>query len=454
MSDSSSLVAKTFRGRLKADPSLSVGDLMDAFRAQFDEKGTRDIKKVLDPPADLGWKSAPVPKWLVKLFVLYSHLLDIAPNTLVTSKKLREALQRLHDVEPIHTMIKKDDSEIWDWADARVRIGLAQLRELKNNTHGALDRASCRLPEEERRKLQTLLDKIQTGKDALALVPVVPTRSSSAGTAPRGRGEDADADPQDDSQQSASAVFEGILGSTSGRKNRFLSSASSSDPKTPDKKVLFKHVHSNKSSTGMRRAKSRYDLDGDDDNTEHSDDGDSESTSSSSSSYSDDDHATTKIKILPAGQKLIKKHKKKNRDDKKKKKNQSKKEKKQNKKDKKKERNKKKDQQKKKKRTCDDMDSEEMGCRAEVDDVPTSMFDSLLSLMDDGDTPPRSKKQKKMTHMMEEKQMTDNKEKNKKKVKSQSRPHDQEEDLHSLSKVSGFCKSNLYVCLLHPWKPV
>ena len=451
MSDSS-LVAKTFRGRLKADPSLSVGDLMDAFRAQFDEKGTRDIKKVLDPPADLGWKSAPVPRWLVKLFVLYSHLLDIAPNTLVTSKKLREALQRLHDVEPIHMMVKKEDSEVWDWADARVRIGLAQLRELKNNTHGAFDRAASRLPKEECSKLQTLLDKIQIGKDALALVPVVPTRSSSAGTA-RGRGEDADADPQDDSQQSASAVFEGILGSTSGRK-RVLSSASSSDPKTPDKKVFFKPGHSNRTSTGMRRAKSRHDGDdGDDDDTEHSDD-DSESTSSSSS-YSDDDDGVTKIQILPAGQKLMAKHKKKKRDDKKKKKknkNQSKKEKKQNKKDKKKQRKKKKDHRKT--RTCDDMeDAEEMGCRAEVGDVPASIFDSLLSLMDDEDTPPRSKKQKNMTHMMEEKNTTDKKEKNKKKVKSQSKPHDQEEDLHSLSKVSGFCSSNLYVCL-HPWKPV
>ena len=50
-----------------------------------------------------------------------------------------------------------------------------------------------------------------------------------------------------------------------------------------------------------------------------------------------------------------------------------------------------------------------------------------------------------MTHMMEEKKTNDKKEKNKKKVKSQSRAHgddvdvDQEEDIHSLSKASGFC---------------
>ena len=90
-------------------------------------------------------------------------------------------------------------------------------------------------------------------------------------------------------------------------------------------------------------------------------------------------------------------------------------------------------------------------------DVPASMFDNLLSLMDDGDTLPRSKKRK-MTHM-KEKKTTDNKEKNKMKVKSQSRPHgddvnvDQEEDLHSLSKMSVSCSKNLYFCL-HPWKPV
>ena len=227
-------MARTFRGRLKADPSLSVGDLMDAFKVQFDEKGTRDIKKVLDPPQDMGWKSAPTPRWLVRQFVLYSKLLDIAPNTLATSRKLKEALQRLHDAEPLH-VLKKDDTDVWDWADTKVRIGLAQLRELKNNHHGSLDRAASRLPDGERSKLQTLLDKINLGKDAtsaaapssrttrsdedLALVAVLPTPTS--------------ADDGDDSQQTTAAVFETILGT--GRK-RVLSSASSSDSKTPDER--------------------------------------------------------------------------------------------------------------------------------------------------------------------------------------------------------------------------
>ena len=426
-------MAKTFRGRLRADPSLSVGDLMDAFKVQFDEKGTRDIKKVLDPPQDMGWKSAPTPRWLVRLFVLYSKLLDIAPNTLVTSRKLKEALQRLHDAEPIH-VLKKDDTDVWDWADTKVRIGLAQLRELKNNYHGSLDRAVSRLPDDERSKLQTLLDKINLGKDVtsaaasssrttrsdedLALVAVLPTPTS--------------ADDGDDSQQTA-AVLETILGA--GRK-RVLSSASSSDPKAPDKKMLIKLGHSNKSST--RRTLSFHDHDGDD--SESDDDDSDDSSSSSSSSDSSDDHHGTKIQILPAGEKLVHKYKKKKRDDKKKKKKQKKKQKKQNKKDKKKEHKKKRD----KKRTRDDGDDEEMGGQQVDRDVPVSLFDNLMSLMDDGDTPPRSKKQK-MTHMMEEKKTNDKKEKNKKKVKSQSRAHgddvdvDQEEDIHSLSKASGFC---------------
>ena len=106
-----SLVAKTFRMRLRSDPALGVADLMRPFQKMFDYHGSRDLRKVLDPPVDMDWKSSPSVKWLVKHKILFDAFLDVAPNTSVTSRKLKEALQRLHEKEPIHTS-KKDDGAI------------------------------------------------------------------------------------------------------------------------------------------------------------------------------------------------------------------------------------------------------------------------------------------------------------------------------------------------------
>ena len=59
-------------------------------------------------------------------------LLDVAPNTVLTSRKVEDAIIRLHEEGPVN-MTRKDDSEPWDWVDTKIRIGMSQLRDLKNN---------------------------------------------------------------------------------------------------------------------------------------------------------------------------------------------------------------------------------------------------------------------------------------------------------------------------------
>ena len=159
-----SLVSRTFKSRLRSDPSLGIADLMRPFNKMLEHCNSRDIQKVLDAPPEMDWKSSPSVKWLCRQQVLFKSLLEIAPNTVVTSRKMKDALQRLQDEEPIN-LTKRDDAVLWDYVDTKVRIGLAQLRELKNNRDYCLDRAMRKLSDPERDVLRTMLDMIHFNAD-------------------------------------------------------------------------------------------------------------------------------------------------------------------------------------------------------------------------------------------------------------------------------------------------
>ena len=157
----SSLVSKCFRGRLRSDPSIGVSDLMKPFELLFQSEASRDIKGLLEIGGEYDFKSSPQPKWLCKLHILFGNLLDVAPNTVITSRKLRDALQRLQEEDSIMPPgSKKDPDQILDWVDQKVRVGMAQLRELKDNTHSCKDRAFKKCSDTEKQKLATLLSKI------------------------------------------------------------------------------------------------------------------------------------------------------------------------------------------------------------------------------------------------------------------------------------------------------
>ena len=107
----------------------------------------------------MDWKSSPATRWICKHKVLFSKLLSVAPNTIVTSKKLHEALQRLQETEPIN-YTKKDNGDFYHWIDVKVRVGLSMLRELKNNFHQCFDRAMKRMTDEEKEVLGNMMKKI------------------------------------------------------------------------------------------------------------------------------------------------------------------------------------------------------------------------------------------------------------------------------------------------------
>lgn len=309
-----SLVKKAFRSRLKADTSIGVSDLMRPFKVYIEKNdGCRDILKLLQCPSDMDWKSVPQHRWLVKNKVLFSLLLEVAPNTVITSRKLKEALSRIHDEKSIN-FSKKDNGDLWDWVDTKVRIGCAQLRELKSSTV-VWDRCMKRCTDEEKEVLKAMMDQIQLAKlgggsdsqeigdqqdsqeaqeSSLALVSVdndslrtpdapttggvttTNTRRSKEGYTPSSSGPGAMKSPQD--------VFASILSKK--KKSKKGRKTSSSMEATPEKNAI------SAASTTVRKRLLFDEFD-------------------SQTSGQDDDSATHSPKkgssliILPAGQKII-----------------------------------------------------------------------------------------------------------------------------------------------------
>lgn len=301
-----SLVAKTFRMRLRSDPALGVADLMRPFQKMFDHHGSRDLRKVLDPPVDMDWKSSPSVKWLVKHKILFDAFLDIAPNTSVTSRKLKEALQRLHE-EPIHTS-KKDDGAMWDFFDTKIRIGLAQLRELKHNRDLCFDRGMKKLSEDEQEVLRSLVEKIQFQKEDMMTGAATSTPPATSGgdsqeldaapsrthhqqqhaivpvSAAAARCSSALKTPPTKSPKDAQNIFSNILQrkgieDTPTKRKKSLKECTSSDPSTPDTLSLL-----------SAKKKLRFDEDSDDDEQDQDDGG----------------RRAPKIKILPKGKQIMK----------------------------------------------------------------------------------------------------------------------------------------------------
>ena len=153
-----SLVQKTFRKRVKADSSIGIADLMDPFQKYFKARGSRDLKKLLDCPMDLDWKCVPHQRWLVRNSDLFKGLLAAAPNAVVTSRKLKDALKRLQEESAINHS-KKDNSDFYDWIDMKIRIGLSQLRDLKSNTI-TWERCMRRSTPEEKTELKSIMEMI------------------------------------------------------------------------------------------------------------------------------------------------------------------------------------------------------------------------------------------------------------------------------------------------------
>ena len=120
------------KGRLVADPSIGVSDLLDCLIPFVEEVGEDAFHKTLEPPPQTGWKTAAAPTWLARLSPLFKRYLNIAPNGVIPSKKHRVCLEKLQEKKNIASgrRTSAEHAERWDeW----IRIGLSQMRGLKQS---------------------------------------------------------------------------------------------------------------------------------------------------------------------------------------------------------------------------------------------------------------------------------------------------------------------------------
>jgi hypothetical protein len=154
------------RGRLTSDPRVGVTGLADAVEGFLVGCKTRDLTAMT---ASMGgtWKSAPTAaiQGLAQCKQLFVNLLELAPNSVVSGKRLAIALKSLHtDRAPINYTNRRCD----DWADEmsqRIRVSLAKLREMKES-HLSQARALSRATIDEKEAVLELLDMVSLKNQA------------------------------------------------------------------------------------------------------------------------------------------------------------------------------------------------------------------------------------------------------------------------------------------------
>ncbi|CAE7201374.1 des [Symbiodinium sp. KB8] len=117
-------------GRLVADPTIGVEDMTVVFENWLKSRVTRDVFKELNLPRGLTFKTAPIGTWLAGVAGLYKEIMTLAPNGMLSPKKVRAALGKMNDSDKVnHT--RHSDSDFIGVIDEGIRIGRAMFRCLK-----------------------------------------------------------------------------------------------------------------------------------------------------------------------------------------------------------------------------------------------------------------------------------------------------------------------------------
>lgn len=108
---------------------------MKAMTNFLDEQCDLDLHAAVSPPGHnvWSWKTAPNLSWMAKISALTIHFLNFAPNGVLSSSKLKNAVLKLAAVKKINRT-RYADIDFADQVDLRIRVVLAQLRLLEQKT--------------------------------------------------------------------------------------------------------------------------------------------------------------------------------------------------------------------------------------------------------------------------------------------------------------------------------
>jgi hypothetical protein len=92
------------------------------------EKGI-NLAKYIQPPSGVSWKSAVPVEWLCKHQELFMDYINISKNTIISGKKHKLALEKLHHQYDILGG-RKSTQDAVDYVDDTIRMALSHLRQM------------------------------------------------------------------------------------------------------------------------------------------------------------------------------------------------------------------------------------------------------------------------------------------------------------------------------------
>ena len=202
--------------RLVADPSIGVADLMEPLRQLITDRDDKNVFKMVMPPAGVTGKTATPVAWLCNLASLFKAYARIAPNSIISSKRHKQAITRLEETEKIN-YTKKPIGDVVDILDDTLRMGLAHLRQLKQSSD-CKERAFRRADQDQKRVLDEILDILNVSPEPetqqLALVAKTPTPKRDISPPPVSSGPSMSSRPTKEEAQilNYEGIFDHVLG--------------------------------------------------------------------------------------------------------------------------------------------------------------------------------------------------------------------------------------------------
>ena len=128
----------------------------------------RNLWKQIQPPHGTSWKTSTPATWLCQLDTLFLEYIRIAPNTVISGKKHKNAICRIDETNRVN-FPKKSRSDFYDLVDDAIRMGLSHLRQVKQcPARREVAYRKCDTSQQE--TLDKLLTYIQLGKDDMSEV--------------------------------------------------------------------------------------------------------------------------------------------------------------------------------------------------------------------------------------------------------------------------------------------
>ena len=174
------MAATNVKGRLVADPSIGLSDLMGPLRSfaeKLDPNAESNLLDLLAVPKGVTWKTAIHPEWLTHLGKLYEAYARIAPNSIIPPKKHRLAITELSKSQsPKLHSTKKAESDVVDYVDEMIRVGFSQFRRLAQSSE-IKTQTFRRCTPLQVESIEAVLSLMRVGKDDWVPMDLVPGMS-------------------------------------------------------------------------------------------------------------------------------------------------------------------------------------------------------------------------------------------------------------------------------------